>query len=522
MSRTISVSRRALAPAVIFAFALAARAQDAPSITGPLNTGSDVVRGNAGGADAVSIWINLKQAGGVAPSGGKFAIPLDNPLKCNDVVEVRQTVDGKLLESQPLTVQGSCKADSITFVSPKEGDTTVSGTFNGTDISAIKVEVVQGDRLVEPADATVDTKKLQFTATLKNALTEDESIHAHGENTNGAEITSAAAYSNVEQLGYDWGRVRAYFSAGAEWVRNDSTAMTSAANAAPTTNASTAVGTFGSPSAFLGLNIDYNWWNSAQLPRCVRLTKQELADKSLTTELNNRQAAMENAAAKAVGFATVGDGKCQSTTKTMFLLNTYFDARLTDIPISQSSNSTSGGSSNTGSAAGTASTGQFQGGYFEGGAYFPIVPRWAQWQFHGQGNGLFIAPLAKLGFQAGDVSVSSTDPEKFDVFRFYGFGVKIGHFKLYDKPQSEAPQLLSYLDITGGRWDNFRIYPSGTNEVYRRPWRLDATARFKIPLTPLYVGGEVNVGSGPDDMRIFVGTRIDIGKVVTALIPALK
>ncbi|MGP8247040.1 MAG: hypothetical protein ACLQVN_21295 [Bryobacteraceae bacterium] len=218
---------------------------------------------------------------------------------------------------------------------------------------------------------------------------------------------------------------------------------------------------------------------------------------------------------------TFDTATCDPKPHNMWLFNSYFEARLTDIPISQSSSTTSTG---TTTPTSTASPSQFQGGYFEGGIYFPMVPGWAQWVHNGQGNGIFAAPLAKLGFQAGDVGGSSfTDPERFDVFRFYGFGARIGHFDLYDHPQPEAPELLIWLDVTVGRWDNFRIYPSGIpNRVYERPWRFDAVGRLKIPYTPFYVGGEVNVGPGPDDLRIFVGTRIDIGKVLTSLIPALK
>jgi len=45
-------------------------------------------------------------------------------------------------------------------------------------------------------------------------------------------------------------------------------------------------------------------------------------------------------------------------------------------------------------------------------------------------------------------------------------------------------------------------------------------SRFKIPFTPLYIGGEVNVGDGPDDLRIFIGTRVDVGPLLAKLIPS--
>ncbi len=80
-------------------------------------------------------------------------------------------------------------------------------------------------------------------------------------------------------------------------------------------------------------------------------------------------------------------------------------------------------------------------------------------------------------------------------------------------PKSEGPELINYLDITGGKWDNLTY--AGSPRA-----RVDIPGRFKIPFTPLYIGGEVNVGDGPDDLRIFVGTRVDVGPLLAKLIPS--
>lgn len=506
---------------------IAGQTDDKLAITGLPKPNDDVVRGTATSSDVVTIMVNLVAAGEGVPVNGVFAIALKSPLQGGELIEARQSRRKGLVESAPVTVPPAATpapsttpttTDSVKLDQVSEADTAVNGTFLGTDVTGVRVEVLQGSRPLQSIDATVDTTKHRFSATVSPALAEDESIHAHALDKDGNEL--ADDYASVTALGYDWGRVRLYFSLGAEFVRADGVAASSTTS----TGNSTTPGSFESPNAFVGLNLDYNWWNSQHSPQCVVLSTAELADAALIGRLVARQKQIDADKQQAAGLTSVtfNAGRCDPKPRTMWLFNSYVEARLTDIPISQTSGTAAGSGSTTQTS--TASPAQFQGGYFEGGIYFPMVPSWAQWVHDGKANGLFVAPMAKLGFQAGDVgSSSSTDPGRFDVFRFYGFGARVGHFTLFHQPQSEAPELLSWLDVTAGRWDNFRIYPSGTpNHMYERPLRFDAVGRLKIPFTPFYVGGEVNVGPGPDDLRVFVGTRIDIGKVLTSLIPALK
>ena len=53
--------------------------------------------------------------------------------------------------------------------------------------------------------------------------------------------------------------------------------------------------------------------------------------------------------------------------------------------------------------------------------------------------------------------------------------------------------------------------------VRRRPWRIEALGRLKIPETPFIVGFDGNFGKGPDDLRFIFGTRFDIGKIMRTL-----
>ena len=85
--------------------------------------------------------------------------------------------------------------------------------------------------------------------------------------------------------------------------------------------------------------------------------------------------------------------------------------------------------------------------------------------------------------------------------------------------------MISWLTLSAGRWENFehRI-PTGEKDplgedifVRRRPWRIEALGRLKIPETPFIIGFDGNFGKGPDDLRFLFGTRFDIGKIMRTL-----
>ena len=61
--------------------------------------------------------------------------------------------------------------------------------------------------------------------------------------------------------------------------------------------------------------------------------------------------------------------------------------------------------------------------------------------------------------------------------------------------------------------------PSG---AIRFPWRFDMTGLLKVPLTPLYIGLDLNKGVGPDNLTIFIGLRTDLSSLLTKLVPAIQ
>ena len=142
-------------------------------------------------------------------------------------------------------------------------------------------------------------------------------------------------------------------------------------------------------------------------------------------------------------------------------------------------------------------------------------------------NALFIAPLAKGGIMTITDDEETAEGQQFggdDIFNFYSFGVMLGHFRLHEN-RNIAPELISWLTLSAGRWENFehRI-PTGEKDplgedifVRRRPWRIEALGRLKIPETPFIIGFDGNFGKGPDDLRFLFGTRFDIGKIMRTL-----
>jgi len=148
---------------------------------------------------------------------------------------------------------------------------------------------------------------------------------------------------------------------------------------------------------------------------------------------------------------------------------------------------------------------------------------------------LFIAPLAKGGIltTTGQQTAEAKQFGQDDVFNFFSFGAMLGHFRLHGRrtgshfePDNDvAPELISWLTISRGRWENFEVEtPTGLKDAEghdimwrQRPWRWEALGRLKIPETPFIIGFDGNFGKGPDDVRFIFGTRFDIGKILHTL-----
>ena len=385
-------------------------------------------------------------------------------------------------------------------------------------------------------------------------------VHAYRNPTTGKPAASCNATGLVDALskpaakavqssGYDWGRVKLYFTLGALWTK-----QTTVPTATPTTSTTSTQTGFNSPTGFLSANLDYNLFsNIGALTGCPDRTEiqeaQGSAGGSTTSQTNvkdKESQAIETSKANALvnlyqSYLNPGVGiprgiskdftplsqkqaralakACRGTGSFKFTVNAYFEGSLRQIPLTNAS--TSGGTTAAGS---TANISQFQGAYLEGGAYVPLMPSQTQWTYHGQNNALFLAPIGKFGFQGfgssaagvSGISASIANPTTSEVNRFYSAGLRLGHFRLPADSDKTAPELISWLDVTTGKWNNFRE-KSGTVANH-----LGVAGQLKVPLTPLNIGFEVNVGPGGDYMSIFAGTRLDVGALLGKLVPTAK
>ena len=172
------------------------------------------------------------------------------------------------------------------------------------------------------------------------------------------------------------------------------------------------------------------------------------------------------------------------------------------------------------------------------GGYLPIYRKSWVWKHQGEENALFIAPIAKGGIQtitSREVSAEAKIFQDDDLFNFFAFGVRLGHYKFPQEGsrRNVAPALISYLDITIGKWENFEVIvpqvdpvtgqlvmdPTTMSPVMVRDRRLRYAfeGRLKVPGAPFQIGFDANAGKGKDDVRFLFGTSFDIGELIGRL-----
>jgi hypothetical protein len=193
-----------------------------------------------------------------------------------------------------------------------------------------------------------------------------------------------------------------------------------------------------------------------------------------------------------------------------FLFTSFFDARLTSVPVTAAA-----GAEAVSTIVTSAKSAELQGG-----AYLPILI--SHWNWQNAPNALFIAPIAKVGFITPTSSVPQRIVNPSQFYNFYGFGARMGHFKLSANGDS-APESLSYIDVVAGRFSNLETLAPW----HTRRWRIEVEGVMKVPASPFLLGFDANIGQNlltapgvqgaKDDLRFFVGAKFDIGKVVAKL-----
>jgi hypothetical protein len=403
-----------------------------------------------------------------------------------------------------------------------------------------------------------------FSATLASPLVDGTRVHV-------VQIFAAGTQLTQGQLSHcrrppvfeatsatDWGRIHADFSAGV-LISNDSGNSTAGSSTAGS-------GNFSQAHQFYALTVEKYW----MLPGCYlpegrndqhriycgeKLPKQPIhhvgtGPQPVDPRTEEDRLALEQSS----GWRAWAPG-----------ISSFFEARLTAIPISTLNTNTtsttgSGSSSSTTTASSTSVTAGLlttaQTARVDVGVVLPFLL--TRWTYQHTPNALFLAPLAKVGFDTvtGPTTIATTTPSGGagsqtleQIYNFWGYGARIGHMEL-SHSTNRAPETFSYIDILFGPYSNLQSYvchqtgrnggPLATSSVCseygsnftldsrKRLYRLDIEGLLKVPKTLFYVGFNANIGqrtvgasyldsgyAAPDDLRFFFGTKFDIGSVLS-------
>ncbi len=357
-----------------------------------------------------------------------------------------------------------------------------------------------GNQVLVRLAASSNVANSQFDIKLTDALLQGQRVYLKEVYDDGA-VLSANIY-RVSQFG-NWGRVKAYFTSGFLLSQDQ--------------------GSFSQSSLFLAFTLDKTWAMPGGHDQNRRIP----------------------------GF------------------NTFFETRLTAIPVTACTTSNTSGSSGSGSGSTTtnqssacvqSSTGgttttpldtflaSRKAARLGIGVYLPYVV--STWTYRGTPQSLFIAPLAELGVDTPVSSISQTQPASTSssttstsgtvtpvnpttFYNQYEYGARLGHYTM-TKSESEAPESISYLDVTVGRFSNLESFvqqgTSGPTDLRRRLYRVHLEGILKVPGTPLIIGFSANVGQetiglgnthivqrAGDDLRFLFGARFDVAKLVSKI-----
>jgi len=243
-------------------------------------------------------------------------------------------------------------------------------------------------------------------------------------------------------------------------------------------------------------------------------------------------------------------------------LNAFVDAQLTSVAAASCQSQTgAAGSGAASGGSGAASAGANVGAacldlgngfssflssqkaaVVQGGLYYPWLIPTAKWSYGGHTNALFLGPIVKGGLQnVISTSQTTTNPNASaassttttgtttstvaasGLYGNYSFGARFGHFQLWDS-WNVAPDLLSYMDVTFGKWTNLYQCPTqGCNANatnLTQPFMLGVEGKLKVPSTPMILGFSTIkpfATSAKTDFRFTVGIKTDLSCLLTAL-----
>jgi hypothetical protein len=445
---------------------------------------------------------------GMAASATAACVPavVANPSITSSLTDGTKEVSGTASDppAAPAGTNGNCKARVDLYVA-LASDSDARDLEKQTDGKGNQLRFLLG---------TADVSGGKFDVKLTSPIYSGQRIFAvevFGLSTGGVETWQTSNVVNVAAFG-NWGLVKAYFTSGLLLSQD--------------------AGSFSQSNLFLSFVIDKTW----RLPGY---------------------------------YHAKGDGKGPQWIPG---INSFFETRLTAIPVTScalpngASNGTAGGSgSSTTTVSGCTNTttgdnlstflATRKTARLQVGSYLPLTV--SDWTYRGTPNTLFLAPIAKLGFDTPAGTVSQAQPSNTgtatagatvtplnstNFYTFYSFGGRFGHYAMTSKrPENkdqqdlnDAPEIISYLDFMIGRFSNLESLVPPTKSSManctncpsrQRLWRVSVEGILKIPSTPLIVGFNANVGmANPgaptlkqragDDLRFLFGARFDVGKLL--------
>jgi hypothetical protein len=443
-------------------------------------------------------------------SAGKWTAQLKTALKSGDVVRVLLT--GSELPPARLSLDKAvplaCTGLLQFTASPKEGQTQLYAMASpSSDSLKCAVSVyINGDASTvvdnqgHEASSIATDSTGQVSVGLKTALDAGQCVallqFTQGQRPSPADIDAArqCKYSppsstvpvQLVASSLDLGRARTYFTSGVVMAANG--------------------GNFNSQNLFLDFTYDKNWLWGGPAPL------------------------------QSSGHARVK----------RIMLNTFFEARLTAVPINTIDCTATANAAlaacKTTTAVPVPATpidtfiASRKAAELEGGAYMPIIA--TTWTHDRDPYAFTIGPIAKAGFitptdtvDANGNTVATLSSQTF--YTSYGFGARLGLSKL-SYSHDVAPDLVSYVDVVSGRFSQFdnNVLPYGADPAayrFHRPWRFALEGAFKIPTLPFVIGVSANVhqnfglgksdsvANARDDLRFFFGTKFDLGSLLGKL-----
>lgn len=435
---------------------------------------------------------------------GTFSVALSAPLRANQTVEVvGGGVTGAAMETGAF--------DIAAYLQPAifDGAKTIHGYLRDmTGVSSVRVKVqrsnlendVQRQQLLQLKATSDFDSNGQFTVTLDQPVVAGQVVTAEAATSSGEPSTSGESPAVTVTDPGSWGRARAYFAGGVVFSKDHDD--------------------FSRQDLSLAFVIDKGWLQKAdfklgadpaerqrQLDR-LPVRKAECQQRPES----RRRTAAEDVECDYVNSLTDAALKKETRAKgrmTFRGLNSFFDARLTALPVATSDDDET-------------APGKFvdsrKGAVVQIGAYAPFFGPQTSWMHEGAVNALFIAPVFRVGIQTivGDGTGKPTvnaKGEPDDVFHFWSAGFGIGHQKL-SGTTNQTPEVISYLHVTWGKSEAFDYLkdPNDPGSIVRNR-RTMVEGRLKIPSTAMQIGFDANLGDGHDDVRFVFGTRFDIGEL---------